>query len=32
MLKQPDFRNQVEILVKTADEKTANLYLKFLKE
>jgi aminopeptidase N len=31
-LKQPDFRNQVEILVKTADEKTANLYLKFLKE
>jgi aminopeptidase N len=32
LLKQPDFRNQVEILVKTADEKTANLYLKFLKE
>jgi len=31
-LKQPDFRNQVENLVKTADEKTANLYLKFLKE
>lgn len=31
-LKQPDFRNQVEILVKTADEKTTNLYLKFLKE
>ena len=32
MLKQPDFRNQVENLVKTADEKTATLYLKFLKE
>ena len=32
MLKQPDFRIQVENLVKTADEKTANLYLKFLKE
>lgn len=32
LLKQPDFRNQVENLVKTADEKTANLYLKFLKE
>lgn len=32
MLKQPDFRNQVENLVKTEDEKTANLYLKFLKE
>ncbi len=31
-LKQPDFRNQVENLVKTADEKTATLYLKFLKE
>jgi len=32
LLKQSDFRNQVENLVKTADEKTANLYLKFLKE
>jgi aminopeptidase N len=32
LLKQPDFRNQVEILVKTADENTAALYLKFLKE
>jgi aminopeptidase N len=32
LLKQPDFRNQVENLVKTADEKTTNLYLKFLKE
>jgi len=32
LLKQPDFRNQVENLVKTVDEKTANLYLKFLKE
>lgn len=32
LLKQPDFRNQVENLVKTADEKTANLYLKFLNE
>jgi aminopeptidase N len=32
MLKQPDFRNQVENLVKTVDEKTTNLYLKFLKE
>lgn len=32
MLKQPNFRNQVENLVKTTDEKTANLYLKFLKE
>ncbi|TAE63911.1 MAG: M1 family peptidase, partial [Flavobacteriia bacterium] len=32
MLKQPDFRNQVENLVKTTDEKTATLYLKFLKE
>jgi aminopeptidase N len=32
MLKQPDFRNQVENLVKTADDKTATLYLKFLKE
>ena len=32
LLKQLDFRNQVENLVKTADEKTATLYLKFLKE
>jgi aminopeptidase N len=32
MFKQPDFRNQVENLVKTVDEKTAALYLKFLKE
>jgi aminopeptidase N len=32
LLKQPDFRNQVENLVKTADEKTAALYMKFLKE
>jgi len=32
LLKEPDFRNQVENLVKTADEKTATLYLKFLKE
>jgi aminopeptidase N len=32
LLKQSDFRNQVENLVKTADEKTTNLYLKFLKE
>jgi aminopeptidase N len=32
LLKQPDFRNQVENLVKTADENMTNLYLKFLKE
>lgn len=32
LLKQPDFRNQVEILVKTTDENRAALYLKFLKE
>jgi aminopeptidase N len=32
MLKQPDFRNQVENLVKTVDENSANLYMKFLKE
>ena len=32
LLKQPDFRNQVENFVKTADEKTAALYMKFLKE
>lgn len=31
-LKQPDFRNQVENLVKTADENSAALYMKFLKE
>jgi aminopeptidase N len=32
MLKQTDFRNQVENLVKNSDEIIANLYLKFLKE
>ncbi|WP_353077044.1 M1 family metallopeptidase [Flavobacterium sp.] len=32
LLKQSDFRNHVENLVKTADEKTAALYMKFLKE
>ena len=32
LLKQPDFRNQVEIFVRTVDEKTAALYMKFLKE
>jgi aminopeptidase N len=32
LLKHPDFRNQVEILVKTADENTAALYLKYLNE
>jgi aminopeptidase N len=32
LLKQPDFRNQVENLVKTTDKNTAALYLKFLKE
>jgi aminopeptidase N len=32
LLKQSDFRNQVEILVKTADENTAALYLKYLNE
>jgi aminopeptidase N len=31
MLKQPDFRNKVENLVKTADENSVALYLKFLK-
>lgn len=31
-LKNPEFRNKVEELAKTADEKTAALYLKFLKE
>ena len=32
LLKLPDFRNQVENLVKTVDENSAALYLKFLKE
>jgi aminopeptidase N len=32
LLKQPDFRNQVEILVKTTDVNKAALYIKFLKE
>jgi aminopeptidase N len=32
LLKQPDFRNQVENLVKTADENSDALYMKFLKE
>ena len=32
LLKQPDFRNQVENLVKTVDENSAALYMKFLKE
>lgn len=32
LLKQPDFRNHVENLVKTVDENMANLYLKFLQE
>ena len=32
LLKQPDFRNKVENLVKTADENSAALYMKFLKE
>ena len=32
LLKQPDFRNQVENLVKTADENSAALFMKFLKE
>ncbi|WP_396217932.1 M1 family metallopeptidase [Flavobacterium sp.] len=32
LLKQSDFRNKVENLVKTADENMTNLYLKFLKE
>ncbi|MES2863595.1 MAG: M1 family metallopeptidase [Bacteroidota bacterium] len=31
-LKNPEFKSRVEELVKTADEKTAALYLKFLKE
>lgn len=31
-LKNPEFRSRVEELAKTADEKTAALYLKFLKE
>ena len=32
LLKLPDFRNQVENLVKTVDENSAALYMKFLKE
>jgi len=32
LLKKPDFRSRVEELAKTADEKTVELYLKFLKE
>ena len=32
LLKNSEFRSRVEELVKTADEKTAALYLKFLKE
>jgi len=32
LLKKPEFRSRVEELVKTADEKTAALYNKFLKE
>ncbi len=32
LLKKPEFRSRVEELAKTADEKTAALYLKFLKE
>ena len=32
LLKQPDFRNQVENLVKTVDENSAALFMKFLKE
>ena len=32
LLKQSDFRNQVENFVKTADENSAALYMKFLKE
>lgn len=32
LIKQPDFRNQVENLVKTVDENSAALYMKFLKE
>jgi aminopeptidase N len=32
LLKKPEFRSRVEALAKTADEKTAELYLKFLKE
>ena len=31
-LKNPEFRSRVEVLAKTADEKTAALYNKFLKE
>lgn len=32
LLKKQEFRSRVEELAKTADEKTAELYLKFLKE
>ena len=32
LLKKPEFRSRVEELAKTADEKTAALYEKFLKE
>lgn len=32
LLKQPNFRKQVENLVKTKDENSADLYMKFLKE
>ncbi len=32
LLKKPEFRSRVEELAKTADEKTAALYMKFLKE
>ncbi len=32
LLKKPEFRSRVEELAKTADAKTAELYLKFLKE
>ena len=32
LLKKPELRSRVEELTKTADEKTAALYLKFLKE
>jgi aminopeptidase N len=32
LLKNPDFRSRVEELARAADEKTAELYLKFLKE
>jgi aminopeptidase N len=32
LLKKPEYRSRVEELAKTADEKTAALYMKFLKE